>query len=92
MGETSRGGVGMARSSYRNGEKMMAVDVSKGSGFTAGAPKVLFERQYAYGTGTTNANYDVTPDGHFVMVKNEAARLNVVLNWFEELKRTVPIP
>jgi len=26
------------------------------------------------------------------MVKNEAARLNVVLNWFEELQRKVPIP
>jgi len=38
------------------------------------------------------ANYDVTPDGHFVMVKNDPARLNVVLNWFEELKRKVPIP
>jgi len=77
---------------YRNGEKMMAIDVSTDSGFTAGTPKVLFERQYAYGTGTTMANYDVTPDGHFVMVKNDPARLNVVLNWFEELKRKVPIP
>lgn len=77
---------------YRNGDKMMAVEISTGSGFTAGAPKVLFERQYAYGVGTTLANYDVTPDGHFVMVKNEPARLNVVLNWFEELKQKVPIP
>lgn len=29
---------------------------------------------------------NVTPDGHFVMVKTEPAKLNVVLNWFEELK------
>ena len=77
---------------YRNGEKMMAVEVSTVSGFIAGVPKVLFERQYAYGQGITMANYDVFPDGHFVMVKNEPARLNVVLNWFEELKRKVPIP
>jgi hypothetical protein len=35
----------------------------------------------------------VTPDGQrFVMVKDESGsgRLNVVLNWFDELARLVP--
>ncbi len=42
------------------------------------------------------ANYDVTPDGQrFVMVKpseqqGAATQINVVLNWFEELKQRVP--
>ncbi|MCI0423329.1 MAG: hypothetical protein L0387_09395 [Acidobacteria bacterium] len=42
------------------------------------------------------ANYDVTPDGQrFIMLKSgdkpaSAAQINVVLNWFEELKRRVP--
>lgn len=39
------------------------------------------------------ANYDVSPDGQrFVMVKGEpgSSRLNIVLNWFDELKRLVP--
>jgi len=43
------------------------------------------------------ANYDVSPDGQrFLMVKpttaQEAAptQINVVLNWFEELKQRVP--
>jgi hypothetical protein len=42
-------------------------------------------------------NYDVSPDGQrFLMVKSseqEAAaptQINVVLNWFEELKQKVP--
>ena len=38
-------------------------------------------------------NYDVSPDGaRFVMVKDDSAsgRINVVLNWNEELKRLVP--
>ncbi len=38
-------------------------------------------------------NYDVSPDGErFVMVKDDSAsgRINVVLNWLEELKRLVP--
>ena len=40
--------------------------------------------------------YDVTPDGQrFVMVQAAeqeagATQINVVLNWFEELKRLVP--
>ncbi len=43
------------------------------------------------------ALYDVTPDlQRFLMFKEgEASRvtqLNVVLNWFEELKRLVPTP
>jgi hypothetical protein len=40
----------------------------------------------------STANYDVAPDGRFVMIKDEAAsgRLYVVLNWTEELKRLVP--
>lgn len=42
------------------------------------------------------ANYDVTPDGQrFIMIKSgekpaTVSRINVVLNWFEELKQRVP--
>jgi len=38
-------------------------------------------------------NYDISADGQrFVMVKDESGsgRLNVVLNWFDELTRLVP--
>jgi len=44
----------------------------------------------------TGIAYDVSPDGQrFLMVKEieqarSAAQINVVLNWFEELKRRVP--
>jgi hypothetical protein len=45
----------------------------------------------------TNPDYDVSPDGQrFLMLKPadqaEASptQINVVLNWFEELKRLVP--
>jgi hypothetical protein len=48
-------------------------------------------------TPLTSPNYDVSPDGQrFLMLKPpesaEAAptQINVVLNWFEELKRRVP--
>lgn len=57
-------------------------------------PKQLFEQKYAF-VGKTIAAYDVSADGlRFVTVKPESAanRLNVIVNWFEELKRRVPGP
>jgi WD40-like Beta Propeller Repeat len=80
---------------YRSGDRMMAVEIAMQSGFSAGKPKVLFEGQYEP-TLFTNPNYDVSPDGkRFLMLKpsesaEAATQINVVLNWFEELKRRVP--
>ena len=42
-----------------------------------------------------SANYDVAPDGRFVMVDETAVTertLQLVLNWFDELQRLVPTP
>jgi len=81
---------------YRSGDKMMAVDIATQPGFAAGKPRMLFEGQYQP-TPVTFPNYDVSPDGQrFLMLKPveqaQAAptQINVVLNWFEELKRRVP--
>ena len=81
---------------YRSGDKMMAVDIATQPGFAAGKPRMLFEGQYVP-TPSTIPNYDVSPDGQrFLMIKptsvQEAAptQINVVFNWFEELKRRVP--
>ncbi len=81
---------------YRSGDKMMAVEITTQPSFIPGKPKVLFEGQYLP-TPATFPNYDVAPDGQrFLMLKPnepEAAaptQINVVLNWFEELKRRVP--
>jgi Tol biopolymer transport system component len=81
---------------YRNGNKMMAVDITTQPSFSAGKPRVLFEGQYLpNGNGITN--YDVSSDGQrFLMLKpTEPAQaaptqINVVLNWTEELKQKVP--
>ncbi len=81
---------------YRNGDKMMAVDIVTQPSFAAGKPRTLFAGQYEL-SPATSPNYDVSPDGQrFLMLKSaepsEAAptQINVVLNWFEELKRRVP--
>jgi serine/threonine protein kinase/Tol biopolymer transport system component len=81
---------------YRSGDKMMGVDIATQSSFAAGKPRMLFEGPYLP-TPVTFPNYDVAPDGQrFLMLKAsesaEAAptQINVVLNWFEELKQKVP--
>ncbi len=81
---------------YRSGDKMMAVDIATQPSFAASKPRVLFEGRYEP-TPATFPNYDVSRDGQrFLMLKpseaGEAAptQINVVLNWFEELKRRVP--
>jgi hypothetical protein len=80
---------------YRNGGKMMAVDIATQPGFAAGKPRMLFEGPYEL-PPIPIANYDVSPDGQrFLMLKpseQETAptQINVVLNWFEELKQKVP--
>ena len=83
---------------YRNGDKMMAVSIQLEPEFKAGKPRVLFEGRFAspVSPSLTGRNYDVTPDGRrFVMIKESeqesaSVQINVVLNWFEELKRLVP--
>ena len=80
---------------YRSGDKMMAVEIATEPGFAAGKPRVLFEGPYA--TQSTYPDYDVSPDGQrFLMLKPAAqaeegpTQINVVLNWFEDLKRLAP--
>jgi len=74
------------------------VDITTEPAFRAGTPRLLFEAGYeGTGPGFDGANYDVSPDGQrFVMVQaskvqqEAVTQINVVLNWFEELKRLVP--
>ncbi len=71
----------------------MSVAVQTRPEFRAAAPKLMFEGPYLNVPGVS---YDVAPDGqHFVMIEENqkqapTTELNVVLNWFEELKRRVP--
>ena len=51
--------------------------------------------QVFLGPGGITGPYDLTPDGQrFVMIKTgdeENLQITVVLNWFEELTRLVPV-
>jgi serine/threonine protein kinase len=80
---------------YRSGDHMYAVAVDTTNGFRHGAPTLLFERAYARGSGDQAVDYDLAPDGRFLMMKPSldeirANRLSVVLNWMDEVKRRAP--
>jgi len=78
---------------YRNGNKMMAVRVTTHPTFSAEKPRLLFEWPYDADLWAWDANYDVAPDGQrFLMIKGseDSTQLNVILNWFEDLKRRIP--
>ena len=70
---------------------LMAVPVdTSGPQFSAGRPAKVFNTTYW-------GSYDVTKDGRFLMIKESNAgdrsqpSIVVVLNWFEELRRRMPI-
>ncbi len=74
---------------------MMVVEVQTEPSFSWGKPKVLFEGSYVYSQfAPAKQYYDISPDGQqFLMIKEAGhSQINVILNWFEELKRLVPTP
>jgi hypothetical protein len=56
-----------------------------------GKPRSLFADVYDFGQGLSIPNYDVTRDGRFIMLRRgtQGGTLRAVLNWTEELKRTL---
>ena len=83
---------------YRNGDRMLVVPIGVGPDLVVGTPNVLFEGTFNHDPSRVGVpNYDVSTDGQwFLMVRTELdegpPQLNVVLNWFEELKARVPVP
>jgi serine/threonine-protein kinase len=78
------------------GGTMMSVRVSTAKGFQPDNPVKLFSGPYYM--ALLGRTYDVTPDGRrFLMIKipnqnlADAPRIALVENWFEEVKRRVPV-
>ena len=74
----------------------MAVNVETATTFAAGTPVALpIARAILLGPGR---NFDITPDGkQFIVVMpattagDEQGQIAVTLNWFEELRRRLPL-
>jgi serine/threonine-protein kinase len=77
----------------RPANEVVAVDIDPKSGFV-GTPSPV--RGLRVQSGGPGRGYDIMPDGTFVTVlppdsaRRPAEQINIVLNWFEELKRLVP--
>jgi eukaryotic-like serine/threonine-protein kinase len=76
---------------YQDGRAVMAVPVKREPTFALGSPRKLFEQSFR-GESETTSNYDVAPDGRFLVVcdtaeESMAQHVNVVLNWTEELRK-----
>jgi Tol biopolymer transport system component len=87
---------------YRHGGKLQVARVEiAGASLRVGRPTELFEDGFVRDRGGAQggmANYDVSPDGrHFVMVEEHrrdadtTSRLQVVLNWLEDVKHRAPV-
>jgi len=78
---------------YRSGDKMMVVDVTTEPTLKFSLPRELFTG--CYDPLPWAANYDVTLDGRFLMIRSVGAercqsQINVELNWLQELRRRLP--
>jgi len=85
---------------YHVADAAMAVPVETRQSFKAGRPTVLFQRAEMRFLGGVDLNdftyWDISPDGkRFLMLRAAEAeaprKINIVLNWFEELKQRVPM-
>ena len=81
---------------YRNGDKMMAVDVETTGRFTATTPHLLFTGHFVPAR-RGEAGYDVNRDGtKFLMVQrdpgSEPKELIVVIDWIDEVMRRLAQP
>ena len=80
---------------YLDGDAMMVVEIRTSPTFTAGAPRKLYEGRYVLSPNTV-ASYDVSADGQrFLRVQPvnpdpPTDRIQVTLNWFEELFDMLP--
>jgi Tol biopolymer transport system component len=77
---------------YRQGTAIMAAAMDA-AGQVQSAPRALFDADFVRGTLDT-ANYDVLPDGRFVMVHRSAQdtepTLHVLVNWLATLQAASP--
>ncbi len=69
-----------------SGGKLMAAPVLPGPSFNSGSPRALFSVE-GYRRARNHPQYDVAPDGRFVMIREAAGAVGAMYaeNWFPEL-------
>jgi serine/threonine protein kinase/WD40 repeat protein len=84
---------------YKNGNRMMAVQVQTSPSFEAGTPRVLFETDLPERVPGDPSRYGVTADGRFLVTapapnaeNEEKPEIHVIVNWLETLRDRPPKP
>jgi len=76
---------------FRNGDRVLAVNVSEGPDPILSTPSVVLEAPFDRSAYSEQTYYDVAPDGRFLVATDASAtELQVVTNWFQELERLAP--
>jgi serine/threonine protein kinase len=82
---------------------VMAIEVKTQPTFSLGVPRTLFKSIYSGQTNTSGTPWDISSDGKRLLMMKEpgtadaasqardSRKINIVLNWFEELKARVPV-
>ena len=76
---------------FQQGARLMGVRVTPGAAFSAGAPNVVQEGRFVQSSTGTSA-WSITPDGsRFLRIQRveperATTRIDLVQNWFEEVK------
>ncbi len=89
---------------YRNGDEVIAVSVKMSPTLIFETPRTLFQGTYVSRVNSAGSwdfeTWDISPDGkRFLMIKESGAggaegvprKINIVVNWLEELKQRVPV-
>ena len=82
-------------------DSIVAISVQAEPTFSFGTPRHLFKNIYKRAEDLFGISWDISPDGKRFLMLKEAAdtgkpaaetprKINIVLNWFEELKQRVP--
>ena len=82
---------------YRKGDGVWVVDINTEGGFSSSKPRLVFKEKGLNATIPLRA-WDLWPDGQgFLMTKRGESKYQqvdeilIIQNWFEELKRLVPV-
>jgi hypothetical protein len=95
----------LACDSCANGNAVIAVSVKTSPTFIFETPRTLFQGTYVSSANSPGSRdfgtWDISPDGkQFLMIKEPtsaesasrgARKINIVLNWIEELKQKMPV-
>ena len=90
---------------YRSGDAVMSVAVETEPSFSFATPEILFRGRYlsvSFPSSTLTDTWDIHPEGdRFLMIKlaetsegdyrtGGPRKINIIRNWFEEMKEQVP--